>query len=107
MRGTVQHCTVMGATALVMAVDSHVAYSCAAPCATHLCAVEPPCAGVGISGQEGMQAVMSSDFAIAQVTALSVVHFHIQQKTWLHDTIVHYIMDVFRWDCRSYGAICL
>ena len=24
------------------------------------------CAGVGISGQEGMQAVMSSDFAIAQ-----------------------------------------
>ena len=29
------------------------------------------CAGVGISGQEGMQAVMSSDFAIAQVLASS------------------------------------
>ena len=30
-----------------------------------------PCAGVGISGREGMQAVMSSDFAIAQVPASS------------------------------------
>ena len=26
----------------------------------------PGCAGVGISGQEGMQAVMSADFAVAQ-----------------------------------------
>ena len=32
-----------------------------------LCSAALPCAGVGISGQEGMQAVMSSDFAIAQV----------------------------------------
>ena len=28
---------------------------------------------MGISGQEGMQAVMSSDFAIAQVLALPII----------------------------------
>lgn len=35
--------------------------------------------GVGISGQEGMQAVMASDFAIAQfafLTNLLLVHGH-------------------------------
>jgi len=33
----------------------------------------PKCAGVGISGQEGMQAVMSSDFSIAQFRFLETL----------------------------------
>ena len=39
----------------------------------HLCPIQSGLAGVGISGQEGMQAVMSSDFAIAQFRYLETL----------------------------------
>ena len=49
--------------------------------------------GIGISGQEGMQAVMSSDFAIAQfrfLERLLLVHGH-----WNQDRIAKFSMLMF------------
>ena len=49
--------------------------------------------GVGISGQEGMQAVMASDFAIAQfrfLVKLLLVHGH-----WSYDRLANMILYFF------------
>ena len=40
--------------------------------------------GVGISGQEGMQAVMSSDYAIAQYAFLFFFYFFLLLYTFIH-----------------------
>jgi phospholipid-translocating ATPase len=49
--------------------------------------------GVGISGQEGMQAVMASDFAIAQfkyLQRLMLVHGH-----WCYDRLARFAAIMF------------
>ena len=49
--------------------------------------------GVGISGQEGMQAVMASDFAVAQfrfLERLLVVHGH-----WCYKRIAQMVIDAY------------
>lgn len=57
--------------------------------------------GIGISGQEGMQAVMASDFAIAQfrfLDKLLLVHGH-----WCYDRLARLILYFFYKVCATLG----
>lgn len=77
--------------------------------------------GVGISGMEGMQAVMASDFAIAQfrfLTDLLLVHgrwsylrickvdFSLSPPTFLYNSLMLLMVFCFcRWSCISFTKI--
>lgn len=47
--------------------------------------------GVGISGNEGLQAANSSDYSIAQVSTVAEAHTKQQNKRPLHFSLANYI----------------